>query len=115
MSDTLPKELRAAARLAHLLDDQWRIPIVGIRFGIDPLLGLFPVLGDLISAFIAISIVRTAVKYKLPPKIWMAMILNIALDFGIGLLPVVGDILDIFFKSNARNIKLLEKHFAERL
>lgn len=84
---------------------------MGIRFGIDPLWGLVPVLGDILSAFIALSIVVTAIKYQLPRKIWLAMLLNVVVDLGLGLIPVVGDTIDVFFRSNVRNLKLLENHF----
>jgi hypothetical protein len=115
-NDALPRSLRQAVRLAHLLDDKWRIPIIGIRFGIDPIVGLLPVVGDAISLFLAISIVVTAINEDVPRSLILRMVANVVIDFALGLIPVVGDVADFFFRPSISNILLLEAHFnAQRL
>jgi len=110
-SDVLPRSLRPAIRLAHLLDDRWRIPVIGMRFGIDPLIGLLPVVGDAISLFLALSIVVTAINEDVPRGLVLGMIANVMIDFALGLLPVIGDVVDFFYKPSISNVLLLEAHF----
>ena len=104
------KDLQTATTIAELLDNKFEV--FGIRFGIDPILGLIPGGGDLVGFILALYIVLIGVRMELPrPKIYR-MLVNIALDFGIGLLPVLGDIADFAFKSNMMNLEILKKHAA---
>ena len=97
--------------LAFVMDDFLRVPGTRIRFGLDPLIGLLPGLGDtssaLISAFALIQAARRGV-----PKILLArMSLNILINEIVGVVPVIGDAFSFWFKSNARNYQLL-KHYS---
>lgn len=103
--------LRIAATMAYLLDSRFKI--LGRRFGIDSLLGLIPGLGDLVSLSLALYIVWVGIKMKLPSEKIARMIGNILLDFGLGLVPVLGDIADIVFKSNLKNLEILNHHSAQ--
>lgn len=100
--------LRTAAFLANLLDNKFKI--FGLKFGIDPLLGLIPGGGDLIALIISLYILWVGIKMELPKdKIWR-MIRNILLDFGLGLVPVLGDIADFAYKSNLKNLEIIDLH-----
>ena len=109
----IPLQLQKVARLTKLMDSQFRIPGTSITFGIDPIIGLIPGLGDLvdygISAYLLVSMVRNGASGKSVAK----MILNITIDGIIGLVPVVGRFFDIFYKANRRNLVLAVEHFEE--
>jgi hypothetical protein len=106
----------AVARfLAELLDQRFTIPGTSIRFGLDPLLGLIPGIGDAIANLAGSAILVIAAQYRLPKIVLLRMGLNVAFNALIGAVPVVGDIFSIWFRSNVRNAQLLERHVsAER-
>lgn len=103
-------EIARLSKLADLLDSRFRIPGTGIRFGVDSLLGLFPLLGDGASALPAIYLVHRARRLGVPKTLLKVMLANIAVDLVIGSIPVLGDFFDIAFKANRRNITLLKRH-----
>jgi hypothetical protein len=98
---------RHLEKLAWLLDARYMIPGTRIRFGWDGILGLVPVLGDVIMAFIAIHIVIQGARLRPGRAVILQMIGNVLLDFILGQIPVAGDIGDVFFKANIRNLRLL--------
>ena len=96
--------------LALIMDEFVRVPGTQFRFGLDPLIGLVPGLGDtgsaLVSAFALIQAVRLGV-----PKILLArMSVNILVNEIIGIVPIVGDAFSFWFKSNARNYQIIKEH-----
>jgi hypothetical protein len=98
--------------LALIMDDFIRVPGTKFKFGLDPLIGLVPGLGDtgsaLVSAFALIQAARLGV-----PKILLArMSLNILINELIGVVPIVGDAFSFWFKSNARNYQIIKHHTA---
>jgi hypothetical protein len=103
----MDRHLQLATFIADLLDNQFKIG--RFSFGIDPVLGLFPGLGDLISAVLSFYLVWIAIEQNLPKRKVARMVFNILFDFGLGAIPVVGDISDFFYKSNARNLKILRE------
>ena len=100
--------LRGARQLAVLLDGAWGIPFTRWRIGIDSLLGLLPVAGDLLSALLSLTIVWQGHKLKAPKHLQARLLGNIALDFVVGSIPIVGDIADVALRKNQRNVALLE-------
>lgn len=109
-----PERIRAARAFtrntAWLLDSSIRIPIIGRRIGIAPIIGLFPVLGDLIAFAMTLVLIVHAIRLKAPPGLLLRMTGNAVLDLFIGLVPVLGDVADFVFKANRRNAVLLERH-----
>jgi hypothetical protein len=95
---------------ARLLDSAFVIPGTGIRIGLDPILGLIPGLGDLVSPLYTIAILAQARTLGLPRVVQIRMILNVAIDAFIGVVPVAGDLFDVAWKANDRNMALLERH-----
>src|SRR5215510_5385022 len=95
------------ARLAWLLDSS--IPIPGTRFtiGLDALIGLLPVIGDLAGVFLSSYIVREAAALGVPRSILARMMFNVALEGLVGMIPLAGDVFDAAFKANQRNVRLL--------
>ena len=99
--------------LARLLDDAFPIPGTSLRFGIDPLLGLIPGLGDIISALFGFVILFAAWERRIPRVTIARMMTNILIDTGVGALPLVGDAFDVLWKSNRKNYELLIRSSAD--
>ena len=102
--------LRRASALAALLDDAIRIPGTSIRFGLDPVIGLVPGLGDLLGGAASAYIILEAARAGASASILVRMAANVGIDTLIGALPVIGDLFDFAWKSNARNVRLLARH-----
>jgi hypothetical protein len=104
------ESLRRAKIVASVLDDAIRVPGTDIRFGIDPLVGLVPGLGDLLGGAASVYIILEAARAGAPASVITRMALNVGIDTLVGGLPLVGDLFDFAWKSNARNVKLLAGH-----
>ena len=98
---------------ARLLDSAVLLPKLNVRIGLDPILGLLPGLGDLVSPVFTIAILLQARELGLPRVVQTRMILNAAIDACIGFVPIAGDLFDVAWKANDRNIELLERHAYE--
>jgi hypothetical protein len=96
-------------RLGWLLDDLFRIPIIGWRVGLDALVGLIPGVGDTATTLASLYILTSAVRYRVPKVTLVRMGLNLGIDYAVGALPLVGDFFDAWWKSNQKNIELLRK------
>ncbi len=107
-------ELEGLDRVARMLDDLIRIPILNLRVGLDPILGLVPWLGDTASALFSLYLIGAAIHYRLPKVVILRMAMNVALDYLIGIIPFVGDATDFFIKSNRWNMNLLRRYAQER-
>jgi hypothetical protein len=100
--------LRFATILTHLLDEQFSIG--PFKIGLDPILGLLPGFGDILSLALSFYIIIIAMMLRVPSDKISSMIKNIILDFLIGLLPVIGDVADIFYKANKKNLQIIHEH-----
>ncbi|MFC7227456.1 DUF4112 domain-containing protein [Salinirubellus salinus] len=100
--------LQRAETLATLLDDAVELPVVG-RIGIDPLLGVIPVIGDSFTAIVGLVIVFEAFRAGVPTWYLVRMLLNVGIGWAIGLIPLVGNVLDVYFRANRRNVRLFER------
>ena len=96
-------------RLGWLMDDLFRVPVLGWRFGLDALIGLIPGLGDTGTALVSFYILAAAVRQGVPKITLLRMGMNIGFDYLLGSLPVVGDVADAWWKSNQKNVALLRK------
>lgn len=99
--------------MSRLLDSAFVVPGTTFRFGLDPLLGLVPGLGDLASPLFAIVVLWQSRDFGIPRVVQLRMIFNVAIDALVGLLPVVGDVFDFAWKANDLNLTLLERHAYE--
>jgi hypothetical protein len=91
------------------MDDLFRIPGLGWRFGLDALIGLIPGFGDTATSLVSFYILIAGVRQRVPKITLLRMGLNVAIDYVVGSLPVVGDIADAWWKSNSKNLDLLKK------
>lgn len=103
--------LRAIARL---LDARFGIPGTRWQFGLDSILGLVPGIGDAATAAVSLYILVEARRMGVGLPTLARMAWNVALDLGLGAVPLLGDVFDFFWKSNLRNIALLEAELARR-
>jgi hypothetical protein len=100
--------------LARMMDDSFRIPGTGIRFGWDSVLGFVPGVGDVLTSALSLLIVHHAWQTGASKLTLARMLGNVAADFAVGAIPVVGDLFDFVFKANRRNARLLERHLDRR-
>jgi hypothetical protein len=107
------ERLRWVTRVAYLLDSQFRLPGTRLRFGLDPVLGLLPIVGDLSTTVVSVALLLTMMRYGASGAVVARMALNILLDSLLGAIPVVGNVFDFAYKSNERNVALLRRHYAE--
>ena len=107
------ERMKLVDQMASIMDNQFRLPGTNFRFGLDPILGLLPVAGDLASFAMSSVIVLTMARYGASGKLVTLMLINIALDALIGSIPIVGNIFDFAFKANERNMRLLRRHYEE--
>jgi hypothetical protein len=107
----LTREQRLARldALAKLLDVAFILPGTNIRYGIDGLIGLIPVIGDLITTAISLWLVREARALGAPWHITARMLANVALDGVVGMVPLAGDAFDVMFRANVRNVRMLRR------
>ena len=102
--------LEMLRRWSTQLDSVFEIPGLGIRFGWDPILGLLPGLGDMVTPLYSIAIVVTGMQLGIPRVVQLRMLLNVVIDAVIGAVPLVGDAFDVAWKANDWNMRLLERH-----
>lgn len=102
------------ARLSHALDSKFSIPGVSLRFGLDGIIGLIPVAGDIVMGLVGLYALKVAADYRLPWHVYWRIIWNLAVDTVIGSIPVFGDIFDFAHKAHAKNRRILERGIAKR-
>ena len=110
---TTDERLRWVERVAHLMDSQFKLPGTRFRFGLDPLLGLLPIVGDLSTLAVSGALLMTMMRHGASRNVVIRMALNIMIDTVIGAIPILGNIFDFAYKSNERNVELLRRHYAE--
>jgi hypothetical protein len=107
--------LERLERLAYWLDDRFRVPGTRFRVGLDGLVGLVPGVGDVVTNALTAYIVYQAWRLGIPRRVLLRMLGNLGIDTLVGIVPVAGDLLDLGFKANRRNVRLLRQHLSERL
>jgi len=99
-------------QLSFYLDDLFRIPGVGWRFGLDALIGLVPNVGDTLTSFASFYILVAGVRYGVPKITLLRMAFNIAVDYLVGSIPFIGDAFDFVWKANKMNMELIRTRAA---
>ncbi len=110
MRDSDARTVAALRKWSVLLDSAFRVPGTDLTFGLDPVLGLIPWIGDITTPLFSAVLLLHAVRMRIPKIVQLRMLMNAAIDFGIGVVPVVGDLFDFGWKANVRNLALLERH-----
>lgn len=104
------ERLARLERLADLLDTRWRIPGTGIRFGLDGVASILPLVGDTATACVSAYLLWQAAELGASKPLLLRMAANVGLDWAAGSVPLVGTIFDVGFKSNRLNMRLLRRH-----
>lgn len=106
-------QLRHLEVLAKLMDSQFKIPGTNMRFGLDAIIGLVPGAGDLTTFGISGFMLYIMAQNGASGFVMARMVLNVLIDTLIGAIPLLGDLFDIGFKSNTRNLRLMQEHYKE--
>jgi len=107
-------DLAELERLALWMDSAFEIPGLGVRFGLDSLLGLLPGFGDALTSLISLYIIGMASRHGVSRVTLLRMGVNVVVDGLLGSIPLVGDLFDVFWKSNQQNVALLRRHLNEQ-
>ncbi len=100
-------------RLVRLWDEAVRIPGLGWRVGLDPLVGLVPGAGDLVGLLVSLGPVVVAVRLGANGAVVARMLLNVMIDAVVGAVPILGDVFDVAWRANRRNLNLLKRWLAQ--
>lgn len=98
--------------LARWMDSAFTVPGTNIRFGLDSLIGLIPGAGDTVTSLVSLYILSAAHRQGASKATLLRMGFNVAVDLIVGAIPLLGDLFDVYFKSNQRNVALLERRLA---
>jgi|SRR3989344_4814459 len=100
--------LRVASLLANYLDNRFRFG--KFKFGLDPILGLFPFFGDIVTISLSFYIIWIGAQLKVPKDKIYQMYKNVFIDAVVGLIPIVGDLADFVIKANTKNLKIIQEY-----
>ena len=97
-------------RVTNILDELVPIPGTRHRFGVDPIIGLIPVVGDVAGALVGLWVIGEATRFGVPRIVVARMSVNLLVDLAVGIIPFVGDIFDFVSRSNSKNLELFKTH-----
>ncbi len=100
--------------VAKLMDSLFAIPGTRIRLGVDALLGLVPVVGDIAAQVVSGYLIWEARQLGVPKLTLWRMVGNTLIDTVVGAVPLVGDAFDIAFRANMKNLRLLQRHLEKQ-
>lgn len=106
---TREQRLKRLETMAKLLDVAFMVPGTKIRYGVDGIVGLIPVVGDIIATGLSLWLVYEARALGAPWHITARMLGNVAFQGVVGTVPVAGDAIDVLFRANMRNARLLRR------
>ena len=97
-------------RLTRLLDIAFVVPGTNIRFGVDAIVGLIPVVGDWAGVALSSLVILEAARIGVPAGLLARMVGNVVIEGVVGSVPIAGDVFDVFWRANRRNLGLLRRH-----
>lgn len=109
LSDADQRRLARLKRVAYVLDDAFEIPVIGRRIGVDAVLGLVPVAGDLVGGALSTWVLYNGYRLGASWPTLLRMLGNVFIELLVGAIPFLGDLFDMGFKANQRNVRLLLK------
>lgn len=109
------RTLERLDRFSYYTDSNIRVPFTNFRFGLDPLIGLIPGVGDFAGLILSLYVLNEAKKVGADRKVKRKIIRNMLIEFFVGMIPIFGDAFDAVFKANTRNTKLLRNYLYKQL
>src|SRR5262252_5800240 len=100
--------------IAKLMDGAFIIPGTSIRFGFDGIIGVVPVVGDLLAGLVSTYLVWEAKQLGAPRWLIAQMLVNVFIDTAVGSVPIVGDAFDVLFRANMKNMALLRRYLERK-
>ncbi len=113
VDDGAADRLAAVERLARWMDGIFTLPGTRFRFGLDPLLGLIPGIGNLATFLVSAALIRVMARHGASGEVLVRMAGNVLVDAVVGAIPVIGNLFDFAFRANERNVVLLKRHYGE--
>jgi hypothetical protein len=107
------RRLASLRNMSRLLDSAFEVPGTSWRIGLDPIAGLIPGIGDLVTPLFTAAVLVQAWQLGVPKVVQARMLVNVALDSLLGVVPFFGDLFDFAWKANDLNMALLERHAYE--
>ena len=104
---------RRFSLVSRVLDDLVAVPGTKHRIGLDPIVGLIPVVGDAVSGAVGFWLIAEATRFGIPRVVVGRMVLNTVADLILGAVPLLGDLFDVVSRSNTRNLALFRRHALE--
>jgi len=101
---------RRFSAVSRVMDELVAVPGTSVRVGLDPIVGLIPVVGDAISAAVGFWLIAEATRFGVPRIVVGRMVVNTVVDLAVGAIPVLGDLFDVVSRSNSRNLALFRRH-----
>lgn len=92
------------------MDTMFKVPGTNVRFGLDPIVGLVPGLGNAVGAMVSSLVLFQSARSGIPRIVLVRMALNVLINTGAGAVPIIGDLFSVWWKSNDRNYRLYQKH-----
>ncbi|MGJ3508765.1 DUF4112 domain-containing protein [Enemella sp. A6] len=108
----VPTPARGTRRLSHVMDELIRVPGTNFTIGADALLSFIPGVGDAAGTVMNGVVLMDAVRCRVPLPVLLRMLGNVVIDWAVGLIPAVGPFVDMAFRGNTRNLRLLDKTIA---
>lgn len=105
---------RATRLFTHVLDDLVQIPGTGLKVGLDPILSIIPGAGTTVAALFGTVVLFDSVRLRAPVTVLARMVGHYVLDWSLGLIPFIGAFLDMAYRSNSKNLKLLKRTIEDR-
>lgn len=109
----VPKDLQKIASLVKLMESSFRIPFTNRTFGLEPLIGMIPILGDASGFLISAGIMLVLLRNNASGEVIAKMFGNMLIDMLLAVMPFLGNIIDFFFKTNQRNLTLALEHYQQ--
>ncbi|MBI2012041.1 DUF4112 domain-containing protein [Candidatus Daviesbacteria bacterium] len=100
--------LATAEYLVNFLENKFKF--FKFKFGMEPIIGMIPIFGDLLSLLLSLYLVWIGMKMKIPEEAMSKMLGNIFLDFFIGIIPIFGDVADFVYRANSKNLEILKQY-----
>jgi|SRR5690242_7472906 len=101
-------------KLAQLFDTAFILPGTNVRFGIEAVMRLIPVLGDAAASALSCYLLYEAHRLEVPKHVFARLVANVAIEGAAGTIPLVGDLFDVGFRANRRNVKILKDYFEQQ-